>query len=650
MAKITLICLYDNWALGLRTLSNALISNGHEVSIVNFKLYSSKQIKDFLRYPLHYENVHSNNSFSEMILNGYGVDVNMWTHNEVELLVDLLKDINPDIIGFSTRSIYESSSSINSLMEKVKNVSSAITIAGGFGSTFNPAKYANIFDYACVGEGEDALIKVAECVNRNRKEDIKKISNLVYKEKDEVIFNKLEPLTDSEDYWFSPSMEKVKRYVIENNIVEEGTVFIKNILDKDPAYVGEYYTMVGRGCLWDCSFCSGGRFYMKYRENEVPIKRRRLRSIECVIKELKNTKEKYHFKKIFFMDSYFTAPVSYIIEFFKVYKDEINLPFFAQFFSPQVFKNPEILKSAYEAGLSHTVVGIQSGSERLSSDIMNRRESNENLLKFANMICQYENVLLDYHLVTHNPFETKDDILETFDLLGELPKKNAQLVLNRLRAFNTSTIEKMIKKANIDTIKNMDRDKINFVLYLIRFYTSNEAFEAIKSQVENYSYEDLRNIYAKVRGEYDCNFSSYSRINSSGNPVLIEEYKDYNILLYKREFLAFSQTLGPVDFALTGDSKLIEYKKENKIFIENSIDKLKQLIDEKGLLTLPQLVMAGYKGFNIVSYKDKYYAINLNIGKIDISTEQDRLKKYQKENKCFIGSSTDEIKQLLVEF
>jgi len=38
MAKVALIGIYDNWALGLRTLSNTLISEGHDVSIIHFKM------------------------------------------------------------------------------------------------------------------------------------------------------------------------------------------------------------------------------------------------------------------------------------------------------------------------------------------------------------------------------------------------------------------------------------------------------------------------------------------------------------------------------------------------------------------------------------------------------------------------------------
>ena len=52
MAKIALISLYDNWALGVRTLSNALFSKGHDVAVIHFKLPFQKRLKDFLKHPV----------------------------------------------------------------------------------------------------------------------------------------------------------------------------------------------------------------------------------------------------------------------------------------------------------------------------------------------------------------------------------------------------------------------------------------------------------------------------------------------------------------------------------------------------------------------------------------------------------------------
>ena len=59
MAKVALICMYDPWALGLRTISNALIDKGHEPVIIHFKLPVWSTPDYFATNTLQYQVVHS---------------------------------------------------------------------------------------------------------------------------------------------------------------------------------------------------------------------------------------------------------------------------------------------------------------------------------------------------------------------------------------------------------------------------------------------------------------------------------------------------------------------------------------------------------------------------------------------------------------
>lgn len=62
--------------------------------------------------------------------------------------------------------------------------------------------------------------------------------------------------------------------------------------------------------------------------------------------------------------------------------------------------------------------------------------------------------------------------------------------------------------------------------------------------------------------------------------------------------------------------------------------------------TPPKLVEEGYKKFNIVTYKSKFYAIAQDFGSIDLSqVNPEILKECQLSNKCFIGSSLPEVKR-----
>lgn len=502
MAKIALISLYDNWALGVRALSNALFSKGHDVAVIHFKLPTQKRLDDFLKHPVGYENLQSRQSHSEIILTGYNMDVNMWTPNECELLGDLLLDLNADIVGLTTRAPYEKF--LNSIIEQIQKSTSAIKLAGGFGASMNPVFYTDKFDYVCMGEGEQTIMKMAEYIDNGLKNDIRHIPNLAYNLSGRVVSNDMEKPDDTEDYFYNARMDQIPHYVIENNVIGKTDVFMEYVrqIDHPHAQTGlsHYYTMAGRGCMWNCSFCSAGRFYQLYSDNDVPLKRRRNRKIEKIVAELKLAKE-HGFTRVYFMDSFLMGEEQYLLEFFELYKKEVSMPFFAQLFPDQILKNPKILDKAVDAGMAFTVAGIQSGSERIRNKIFNRKETDETILKFSNMISSYDNVLLEYHIITHNPFETIEDIKEAFDLIARLPKKNAQIMLLRLRPFPGSAIGNMIQQANLDNANEEFYHKI-FMLYLIRYHVPDDEFENIFANLDKYSHIDLKNIYAEVKKKY----------------------------------------------------------------------------------------------------------------------------------------------------
>ena len=177
MAKIALIGLYDSWMIGLRNLSNALIEQGHDVSMIHFKLMAIQKESFYIKNTLQYQTVDTMASRDKVVVSSYNTDAGLWNYNELMLLGDLLKELKPDIIGLSTRSVYEKYTL--EIIEQIKRVAGALTIAGGHDASFRPEVYLNHFDFVCVGEGEDAIVGLAESIGRRDKQ--KTINNLVFK-------------------------------------------------------------------------------------------------------------------------------------------------------------------------------------------------------------------------------------------------------------------------------------------------------------------------------------------------------------------------------------------------------------------------------------------------------------------------------------
>lgn len=62
----------------------------------------------------------------------------------------------------------------------------------------------------------------------------------------------------------------------------------------------------------------------------------------------------------------------------------------------------------------------------------------------------------------------------------------------------------------------------------------------------------------------------------------------------------------------------------------------------------PVLIEEGYKGFNIVSYKGKYFCLAQDLGPVDlINVEDSAMNEYKNHHKCFIGNSVFEVKNSL---
>lgn len=142
------------------------------------------------------------------------------------LLVNILKKFNPDIVGMTCYSspVIKDAKQVSRI---VKENSSALFIVGGIHATLEPKSLLDwpYIDYIVRGEGEEALLEICSLIDRKKsdKKNILKIENVNY--------NKMRPLINLStlpipDY----SMLDVKRYP-----------------------VATFYT--SRGCPGKCRFC-----------------------------------------------------------------------------------------------------------------------------------------------------------------------------------------------------------------------------------------------------------------------------------------------------------------------------------------------------------------------------------------------------------
>ena len=138
------------------------------------------------------------------------------------------------------------------------------------------------------------------------------------------------------------------------------------------------------------------------------------------------------------------------------------------------------------------------------------------------------------------------------------------------------------------------------------------------------------------------------KVSYSGFPEPLESYKGYNFIKFKDCIYAIAQSLGDLDLMCVEELQLKEYQKQGECIIGDGIDDIKKLIDQLRWKELYELVEENYKGFNIVLYNGRYFAISLRLGGIDISQETEKnLREYQENNDCTVGASLHEVKLLI---
>ncbi len=433
-----------------------------------------------------------------------------YSNRTLQQIAELCDDA--DLIGFSFMSQYfDRAAQITGYLKKHFHIP---IIWGGTHPTHRPEECLNYCDIVCLGEGEYAVVELADKMSKGADyTDTKSCwfkidgSNIRRNEQHAIVGNLDElPFVDYEienHYvynWRSEDIVQIDETVMKDQFLKMPYFHHKHLIT--------YRTMSSRGCPHRCSYCASSAM-MKLRR----------RSVNNVIEELKKVLNRFNYIELisFFDDTFFAAPVGYFEQFRDKYKKEIGLPFHAQC-SPTTISERK-MDLLVDAGLFYTEMGIQTGSNRIKN-IYRRIESNQKILEAANLINRYSEQLLvpDYHIILDNPWEEKEDVKDTLDLLLRLPGK-FRLQISSLIFFPGTTLNKKAKEEGIlrDELNEVCRKPftfpkgtyLNYLIYLSGFpgiprdflrLLSNDGFiKLFHSQKPKRAYELLFALTEKLR-------------------------------------------------------------------------------------------------------------------------------------------------------
>lgn len=385
---------------GLRTISACLKRGNHEVKMIFLPLpedYSIKYPEEVLKQ------VTEKSKDSKLI----GINAMASTNERAQQLINLFKSLNIPVIW------------------------------GGPHPTFFPENCFQICDIVAVGEAEGAFLELADKLEK--KEDITKIGNLYIRTKDGMEYrNPVRAALENLDELAHPDFDLKDHLILEN-----GTL----IPFEERHIGGMLFFQTQRGCPQACSYCTNNILRKLYKKDKVL----RSYSVDYVIEEFVRMRQK--FPSIGVIDvrdeTFLVRDLAWLKEFSEKYKEKVGIRFkcLAEPASMAFEElSEEKIQILVDAGLTDIIVGIQSGSDKLNKELYNRFITAKQVLRCAKILNKFKDKLaVMYDIIATNPYEAPEDILETIQLIRQLPPPYYVSVNNLVFFEGTPLYDKAVK-------------------------------------------------------------------------------------------------------------------------------------------------------------------------------------------------------------
>ena len=371
---VVLVSLYSFSSFALHILGPLLKSKGFKVSYIFFKDY----IMDNQDLP---------------------------TEEEYSLLMNLLADLKPNLIGLNVYSTYAPVA--REVTKRAKTFGVPI-LWGGSHARDAADDSIKTADIVCSNEGEFPILKLAHALAT--KQNYHDIKSLWFNDNGKTIKNDMYPLLQNLDLLPLPEFDDDDKYAIEYNQLTYGEPYYNSDLSW-------YNFMTGRGCPYKCTFCSNSHLNRKYKGLGSILRRR---TVDNVIEELSMVKSRFpKLSCVSANDEVFVLQRDWLVEFCEKYKKEINIPFHCDIYPTRITEDSmSLLHSMNTRTVS---LGIQSGSERVRRDVYKRKTSDELLVNAANIIKKY-NIYPSYDFIFDNPFEEEEDLVASLNFIAKMPR------------------------------------------------------------------------------------------------------------------------------------------------------------------------------------------------------------------------------------
>jgi radical SAM superfamily enzyme YgiQ (UPF0313 family) len=326
-----------------------------------------------------------------------GHDVRLWiaSVSKPKALHEIMRDFKPKVLGYSAMT--GEHIPLVELNKELRKQYDYYTVFGGPHATFcQDFINEDSVDAICIGEGD---IVFSEFLNR---------------------------MENNGDYWNTPTFFVKHNGNTYRNPLNELVPELSELpfadremlynVDSNLAKMGTKYFMAARGCPYECSYCFNVQYNEDYKDKGKVV---RCRTPLQVIEEIELVRAKYPLSHVSFLDDLFILkPYEWLVEFAKIYKERVALPWSCTVRANNV--RNETIAMLKDSGLTWVWMGVECGDEEIANTVLARGLTNAQVVGAARILEVHGVHLIAQNLIGLPVPDPISADLKTLDLNIEL--------------------------------------------------------------------------------------------------------------------------------------------------------------------------------------------------------------------------------------
>ena len=337
-------------------------------------------------------------------LGKYGHERDVFVEEKSQDLIADVKAFEPDILAFSTMT-----AGVTFALEtikKLKKATGAFTLMGGPHATFYPEIINEEgLDAVCIGEGEGAIVDLADAIDKKR--DIYGIKNLWIKDRE----------TPGTIY---------KNEVRERSDINELPIFDRDIYFNKYKELAEAPTkkiFIAKGCPFDCSYCFNKALKEMYKGKGKYLQ---FYTVDRVLDEIRLINEKWGMTWLQIITDTVNVDKAWFMEFMKRYKEEFDIKYICNVRIDRI--DEEIVKMMKESGCDRVNYGIEHGNYEIRKNVLKRDMSDEDIIRGGQLFNKYGMRVQTANIIGV-PHETLETAMSTVWLNRKIKPDIAQIFI-----------------------------------------------------------------------------------------------------------------------------------------------------------------------------------------------------------------------------